>query len=174
MALYALSIQPESFMMVLSWVMIGHAISMCVWRKLHSWPHNDLQTRGFVIQHRNELRDLKINLLSMVCSDVEVKPVLQDIMEEQLIRGSNRAQDARLDIWAAGFWDPQSLAFFDVRVSHPNAESYRGQEHKLYSRSIASMKMSRSCCAFIGECWMLSMACIYYYWRDGEGMHKIP
>ena len=128
---------------------------------------------GFVIQHRKELRDLKVDLLSMVCSDVEVKPVLQDITEEQLIKRSNRAQDARLDIWAAGFWDPQSSAFFDVRVCHPNDESYRGQEPKLHSTSMVTMKMARSGCN-LGECWMLSMPCIYNYWRDGEEMHKIP
>ena len=80
---------------------------------------------GFVIQRHNELRDLEADLLSMVCSDVEVEPVLQDITEEQLSRRSNRAQDARLDIRARGFWDPQNSAFFDVRVCHPNAESYK-------------------------------------------------
>ena len=32
----------------------------------------------------------------MVCSDLEVEPVLQDITEEQLSIGSNRAQDARI------------------------------------------------------------------------------
>ena len=83
---------------------------------------------GFVIQRHNELRDLEADLLSMACSDVEVEPVLQDITEEQLSRGSNRARDARLDIRACGFWDPQSSAFFDVRVFHPNAESYKDQE----------------------------------------------
>ena len=78
---------------------------------------------GFVIQRHNELRDLEADLLSTVCSDVEVEKVLQDISEEQLSRGSNRAQDARLDIRARGFWDSQSSTFFDVRVCHPNAES---------------------------------------------------
>ena len=34
-------------------------------------------------------------------------------------------QDARLDIHAHGFWKPQGSAFFDFRVCHPNAESYR-------------------------------------------------
>ena len=87
-----------------------------------------------------------------MCSDVEVEPVLQDITEEQLSRGSNRAQDARLDIWARGFWDPQSSAFFDVRVCHPNAESYRDQEpqqiyhihenekKRLYSRRVLDVE----------------------------------
>ena len=36
-----------------------------------------------------------------------------------------RAPDARLDIHARGFWERQRSAFFDVRVCHPNAESYR-------------------------------------------------
>ena len=53
--------------------------------------------RGFVIQHHSELRDLDADLLSMVCNFVEVEPVLLGIPEEQLMKGSNRAQDARLD-----------------------------------------------------------------------------
>ena len=54
----------------------------------------------FVIRRHDELRDNEADLLSMVtqvCNDVEVEPVLQDITEEKLMRGSNRAQDARLD-----------------------------------------------------------------------------
>ncbi|XP_044180752.1 uncharacterized protein LOC122961935 [Acropora millepora] len=105
------------------------------------------------IQERhNKLRDLEADLLSMVCSDVEVEPVLQDITEEQLSRGSNRTQDARLDIRVRGFWDPQSSAFFDVRVCHPNAESYKDQEpqqiypihendkKRLYSRRVLDVE----------------------------------
>jgi len=61
----------------------------------------------------------------VVCYDVEVEPVLQEITGEMLPRGVNKAPDARLDIHARGFWDRQSSAFFDVRVCHPNAESYR-------------------------------------------------
>ena len=38
---------------------------------------------GVVIQHHNELRDLEAELLSMVRSDVETEPVLQDISGEQ-------------------------------------------------------------------------------------------
>jgi len=33
--------------------------------------------------------------------------------------------DARLDVHARGFWDRQGSAFFDMRVFHPNAESYK-------------------------------------------------
>ena len=70
---------------------------------------------GFFTQRHNELRDLEAELLSMVCSDVETEPVLQDISGEQLGRGSNRDPDARLEVYARGFWENQWSAFFDVR-----------------------------------------------------------
>ena len=76
---------------------------------------------GFVIQRHNELRDIEAEFLSTVFSNVEIEPVLQDNCGEQLNRGANKAQDARLDIHVRGFWEHQQLAFFDVRVCHPNA-----------------------------------------------------
>ena len=51
-----------------------------------------------------------------------------------------------------GFWDPQSSAFFDVRVCHPNAESYKDQKpqqiyrihendkKRLYSRRVLDVE----------------------------------
>ena len=54
-----------------------------------------------------------------------MEPILQEITGEVLPRGSNKAPDARLDIHARGFWERQGSAFFDVRVCHPNAESYK-------------------------------------------------
>ena len=90
----------------------------------------------------------------MVCSDVEIKPVLQDISGEQLGRGSNRAPDARLDIHARGFWENQRSAFYDVRVFHPNADSYRDLElqqiyrnhenERLYSRRVLDIEQGTS------------------------------
>ena len=73
----------------------------------------------------NEIRDLEAEMLRMVCTDVETEPVLQEITGEELNRGANKAPDARLDVHARGFWDRQQSAFFDVRVCHPNADSYR-------------------------------------------------
>ena len=113
---------------------------------LYDWPVEDLPSTcacgeaftvdhfmicklgGFITQRHNELRDLEAEFLSMVCSDVEIEPVLQDISGEHLNRGSNKAQDARLDIHARGFWERHRSAFFDVRVCHPNAVSYRDLE----------------------------------------------
>ena len=80
-------------------------------------------------------------------SDVEIEPVFQGISGEQLGRGS-KAQDARLDIHARGFWENQRSAFFNVRVFYPNADSYRDLElqqiyrnhenenKRLYSRKV--------------------------------------
>ena len=77
-----------------------------------------------IITH-NELRDLEADLLSMVCNDFEIEPQLQDVTGEQLSSGSNSAKEARLDTHARDFWEQHQSAFFDFRVCHPNAESYK-------------------------------------------------
>ena len=84
---------------------------------------------GFIIQRHNELRDLEAELLKMVCNDIQIEPVLQEINGEVLTPGTNRAAGARLDIHARGFWERQGSAFFYVRVCYPNAESYRLRPH---------------------------------------------
>ena len=73
------------------------------------------QRGGFIIQRHNELRDLELEMLRMVCYDVEVEPVLQEVTGETLNHGANKGPDARLDIHARGFWERQRSAFFDVR-----------------------------------------------------------
>ena len=90
---------------------------------------------GFIIQRHNELRDLEADLLKMVCSDVEIEPVLQELTGERLPSGANTTPDARLDIHARGFWEKQRSAFFDVRVCHPNADSYKDQTPKQMYRN---------------------------------------
>ena len=79
----------------------------------------------FIIHRHNELRDLEAEMVRMVCNDVEVEPVLQEVTGETLNHGANKARDARLDIHARGFWERQRSAFFDVRACHLNADSYR-------------------------------------------------
>ena len=80
---------------------------------------------GFIIQRHNELRDLEAELLKMVCYDVEVEPGLQPVTGEELNRGANQSHDARLDVHARGFWEYQRSAYFDIRVCHPHADSYK-------------------------------------------------
>ena len=52
---------------------------------------------GFIIQRHKELRDLEAEMLKMVCNDVQIEPVLQEINGEVLTPGTNRAADAQLD-----------------------------------------------------------------------------
>ena len=83
------------------------------------------QRGGLVIQRHNEIRDLEAELLDMVCYDVAIEPTLQPLAGEELNRGANTAADARLDVHCRGFWERQRAAFFDIRVCHPNADSYK-------------------------------------------------
>ena len=94
------------------------------------------QRGGFVIQRHNELCDLEAEMLTVVCNDVEVEPVLQEITGETLNHGANKAPDARLDIHARGFWERKRSAFFVIRVCRPNADSYRDLTQDLTPKQI--------------------------------------
>ena len=83
------------------------------------------QRGSFIIEHHNELGDLEAYMLRMVCKDVEGELVLQEVTGETLNYGANKAPDAHLDIQSRGFWERQRSAFFDVRLCHPNADSYK-------------------------------------------------
>ena len=53
-------------------------------------------------------------------------PPLLPLTGENIVPlSANRRDDARADIRATGFWGRQQCAFFDIRVFHPNARSYR-------------------------------------------------
>ena len=64
-------------------------------------------------------------MINLVRLDVEIEPVVQEIADESLARWANAAPDVRLDVHARGFWSRQGCTFCDVRVYHPNAESYK-------------------------------------------------
>ena len=83
-------------------------------------------TGGFPTIRHNEIRDITASLLTEVCHSVATEPPLQSLSGELLNpRSANRENGARLDIRARGFWNRAQDAFFDVRVFHPNASSYR-------------------------------------------------
>ena len=72
-------------------------------KQRYNWPIKDNPTRcaggnffnidhamickqgGFVIQRRNELRDLEADLLNVVCNDVEIEPALQEVVKFQTL-----------------------------------------------------------------------------------------
>ena len=81
---------------------------------------------GYPTLRHNEIRDLTSSLLKEVCPSVSVEPRLQPITGEQLRNSANQEDEARVDIKARGFWSNCGQeAFFDVRVFHPYAPSYR-------------------------------------------------
>ena len=49
------------------------------------------QRGGFLIQRHDELRESEAETPRMVCNDVEVEPVLQEVTGETLNHGANKA-----------------------------------------------------------------------------------
>ena len=98
--------------------------STCLCGEPFTTDHTMISMRGwFVIQRHNELQHLEEELLNMVCKDVATEPFLQVVEGEQLTRGSNKVQDARLHIHAHGFWKPSDQPFlisgFVTRMLNP-------------------------------------------------------
>ena len=82
--------------------------AMCICGDLFTVDHAMVcRHGGLIIQRHNEIRDLEAEMLRMVCTDVETEPVLQEITEEELNRGTNKVPDAQLDVHARGFWGRQ-------------------------------------------------------------------
>ena len=100
----------------------------CVCGKPFTVDHAlNFPTGGFPTIRHNEIRDVTANLMSEVCHDVSVEPLLQPLSGEHLSYATaNREDAARLDVKARGFWGlTQQRAFFDVRVFNPTAPSCR-------------------------------------------------
>jgi hypothetical protein len=86
------------------------------------------QKGGFPTLRHNEIRDLSANLLKEVCTNTCIEPALQPLNGETFrLATANTEDGARVDIRASGFWCTAQEAFFDVRVFHPNAPSYRSK-----------------------------------------------
>ena len=96
---------------------------------------------GLTFVRHNEIRDITAEWLDRVCHDVVVEPPLQPLTGENVIPATaNRKDDARADIHACGFWGRRQSAFFDVRVFHPNARSYRNSNISAVYRRQEMMK----------------------------------
>ena len=59
--------------------------------------------------------------------DVKTEPPLIPLTGEELNRGANKSNEARLDVSANGFWTRGDKAFFDVRIFNPFALKHRKQ-----------------------------------------------
>ena len=84
---------------------------------------------GFKSLRHNQIRDLTVNLLKIICHDVLIEPTLQQLAGELLHeRTANITDVAPVDIAARGFWISGQRAFFDIRVFNPMAQRYGNQE----------------------------------------------
>ena len=74
----------------------------------------------------NDIRDIKVDVLTEVCPSVSIEPILQPLTGEQLqYQTANTEDDAWADISAQDFWEnKQQRAFFDAWVFNPLAPSY--------------------------------------------------
>ena len=122
--------------------------TVCVCGVLFDADHAMICMRGgYIIQRHNEIRDLEAEILPVVCTDVEMELVLQEVTGEVPPTGTNKALDARLDIRARGFWAREQSAFFDDRVCQPNADSYKNltpeQIYKLHENDKKRLYSSR-------------------------------
>ena len=96
---------------------------------------------GFITIRHNEVRDFTAQLLSEVCNDVAVEPLLTPLTGETFsYKTANKDDHARLDVSARGVWVKGSRAFFDIRVFNPFAQSYSNQTLKASHRSNENSK----------------------------------
>lgn len=109
---------------------IKNAPQTCICGVSFSVDHAMICKRGgFIIMRHNEIRDITAKLLTEVCHSVATEPPLQPLSGESFsYRSAIVGAEARLDIKAHGFWNSTQDAFFDVRVFHPNAPSYRSKD----------------------------------------------
>ena len=73
----------------------------------------------------DEIRDTFVNLMSVVCYDVEIEPKLLSLQGEScVINSTTTDEEARLDVKTNGFWGSRfRRTFFDVKVFNPHAKN---------------------------------------------------
>ena len=104
---------------------VPDAPTHCACGKLNSINHTLICPKGgYVSLRHNALRNTEAMLMEDVCQDVQLEPPLLATVEEQH-SSSNNSDKARLDISARGIFGLNERTFFDVRVTHPNADTYK-------------------------------------------------
>ena len=96
---------------------------------------------GFIGIRHNEVRDLTAEMLSEICQDVAIEPLLTPLTGEQFnLRSTNTDEHARVDVAARGVWMRGSRAFFDIRVFNPLAQCYSQSTLKAAHKSNENSK----------------------------------
>ena len=96
---------------------------------------------GFIGIRHDELRNFTAEVLSEVCNDVVVEPLLTPLTGEHFnLKSANTEDNARLDVAARGVWTRGSRAFFDIRVFNPLAQCYNDSTIKAAHKSNENSK----------------------------------
>ena len=109
---------------------------------------------------------------------MQIESVLQEVNGEALNSGSNKSAAARLDVHARGFWEKQRSAFFDVRVCHPNTESYidltpkhhyrmhENEKKRMYSKRVTEIEQGTFTPLIFTTTGGMGNECLIYHSRD--------
>ncbi len=96
---------------------------------------------GYVAMRHNDLIDLNVSMQREVCRDVISEPSLLPIQTEEI--DGTQADRAAPDVSSRGLWSTFERTFFDVRVLHPNAPSYRSSDLNALYRQHEQEKMRK-------------------------------
>ena len=81
---------------------------------------------GYVQLRHNKIRDTEAKIMKEVAFDVKVEPGLAKVSKNVMLApGTNTDDDARADVSARGIFSGHEITYFDVRISNPNAPSYK-------------------------------------------------
>ena len=81
---------------------------------------------GYIHLRHNKIRDTEAKIMKEVAFDVKIEPGLAKVSKNvKLAPGTNTDDNARSDVSARGIFSSHEVTFFDVRISNPNAPSYK-------------------------------------------------
>ena len=103
---------------------IPNVHSYCACGKKNDGDHVQVcKLGGYVTFRHNALRDTEADFLKEICRDVRTEPSLLPTEASQHPPGTITGDQAKLDIVATGLWGTFERTYFDVRVTHANADS---------------------------------------------------
>ena len=81
---------------------------------------------GYVQLRHNKIRDTEAKIMKEVAFDVKVEPGLAKVSKNVMLApGTNTDDNARADVSVRGIFSGHEITYFDVRISNPNAPSYK-------------------------------------------------
>ena len=100
--------------------------SRCVCGSVLSTDHAMIGSHGYLTITRHDICNITANWLSKCAETLRDNPhcCLSQVRTSWPFLQTDVMMQEQIDIRATGFWGHQQCASFDVRVFHPNAQSY--------------------------------------------------